>query len=143
MKRKIKVVYRDRPSIVLRIWVWGLDRIIEFCDYWYDKWPQLFCILFFVLIIARIFNFLTVIVGVIVTTLLYEKIKLKWFTKNPVDTTPRVMDFYPNNWILRSVELFIALTLFSLSIVLMACWTFFLILLLLITFPWCLFLLFF
>ena len=132
---------RSCPSIVIRIWGWGVECIAKSSDYLYGTWPQIFCVVFGFLIIARIVNFLTIITGIIVSVLTYEQIKQKWFTKNPIDISDRVMNFYPNNWILSGVEFLIALILFCSSILLVLGWTILLICLLVSTFPWCLLLL--
>lgn len=137
-----KIIYRDRPPIVLRIWRWGIEKIAKICDFLFSIWYLICCYIFLVSFwIAGISNLVTLSFSIIVLCLLYELARKKWFPRKKVITVENFFDDFKGNPILSSVQVLFAAIIFILSLLLALGWTIFLIGILLATFPWCLILL--
>lgn len=140
--RKIKIIYKERPPIVLRIWKCGIENIGKICNFLFSIWYLICCFIFLVsFFIAGIYNIITLFFSITVLCMFYELVRKKWFPRKTTITVENFFDDFKGNWILSSVQILFAAIIFILSLLLALAWTIFLIAILLETFPWCLLLL--
>jgi hypothetical protein len=146
---KKKKIEQKNPSLLTKIYSKGIDVIIKFfLNILYDVKYLLFCAIISILLWLNWYNtpiqiLLICLLMSVITALLYEAIRKKWFPRNIKINFDNAFHDYRGNLILNLIQTTMGLLLIIVSFTLVLAWIVLVTIILIATFPWCLLLLLF